>query len=124
LDIDRFKEVNDTLGHAGGDCALMEFSRRLRQCVRESDTVARLSGDEFAIVLEDIGQRDEAQGVAAKIIACMAMPFNIEGERRAITTSIGVALASPLENDPRSLLRAADAVLYRAKRAGRNRLES
>ena len=124
LDIDRFKEVNDTLGHAGGDCVLMEFSRRLRQCVRESDTVARLSGDEFAIVLEDVGQSEEAQGVAAKIIAFMAMPFNIEGERRVVTTSIGVALANPLEDDPRSLLQAADAALYRAKRAGRNRLGS
>jgi diguanylate cyclase (GGDEF)-like protein/PAS domain S-box-containing protein len=124
LDIDRFKEVNDTLGHAGGDCALVEFSRRLRQCVRESDTVARLSGDEFAIVLEDIGQPEEAQGVAAKIIDCMAIPFNIEGERRVVTTSIGVALSNPLEDDPRSLLRAADAALYRAKKAGRNRLES
>lgn len=124
LDIDRFKEVNDTLGHAGGDCALMEFSRRLRQCVRESDTVARLSGDEFAIVLENIGEPEETQGVAAKIIACMAMPFNIEGERRVITTSIGVAVANPVKDDPRSLLRAADAALYRAKRAGRNRLES
>lgn len=124
LDIDRFKEVNDTLGHAGGDCVLMEFSRRLRQCVRESDTVARLSGDEFAIVLEDIVQSEEVQGVASKIIAYMAMPFNIENERRVVTTSIGVALANPLEDDPRSLLRAADAALYRAKRAGRNRVES
>jgi diguanylate cyclase (GGDEF)-like protein len=124
LDIDRFKEVNDTLGHAGGDCALLEFSRRLRQCARESDTIARLSGDEFAIVLEDIGQPEEAQRVAAKIIASMAMPFNIEGARRVITTSIGVALANPSEDDPRSLLRAADAALYRAKKAGRNRLES
>jgi diguanylate cyclase (GGDEF)-like protein len=124
LDIDRFKEVNDTLGHAGGDCALIEFSRRLRQCVRESDTVARLSGDEFAIVLEDTGRPEGAQGVAAKIIACMNMPFNIEGEQRLVTTSIGVALANPLEDNPRSLLRAADAALYRAKRAGRNRLET
>jgi diguanylate cyclase (GGDEF)-like protein/PAS domain S-box-containing protein len=124
LDMDRFKEVNDTLGHAGGDCALIEFSWRLRQCVRESDTVARLSGDEFAIVLEDIGQPDEAQSVAAKIIASMSIPFNIEGARRVITTSIGVVLANPLEDDPCALLRAADAALYRAKKAGRNRLES
>jgi diguanylate cyclase (GGDEF)-like protein/PAS domain S-box-containing protein len=124
LDIDRFKEVNDTFGHAGGDCALMEFSRRLRQCVRESDIVARLSGDEFAIVLEDIGQPGEAQRVAAEIIAAMAMPFQIEGTPRVITTSIGMAFADPLEDDPRSLLRAADNALYRAKRAGRNRLES
>jgi diguanylate cyclase (GGDEF)-like protein len=124
LDIDRFKQVNDTLGHAGGDCALVEFSRRLRQCVRESDIVARLSGDEFAVVLEDIGQPEEAHRVASKIIASMAVPFNIEGARRMITTSIGVALAHPLEDDPRSLLRAADAALYRAKKAGRNRLET
>jgi diguanylate cyclase (GGDEF)-like protein len=124
LDIDRFKEVNDTLGHSGGDCALIEFSLRLRQCVRESDIVARLSGDEFVIVLENIGQPNEAQNVAAKIIASMRIPFDIEGVRRVITTSIGVVLANPLEDDPRVLLRAADAALYRAKKAGRNRLES
>lgn len=124
LDIDRFKEVNDTLGHSGGDCALIEFARRLRHCVRESDIVARLGGDEFVIVLEDLDQRAEAGSVAAKIVACMAIPFNIEGNRRIVTTSVGMIIANPLEDDPASLLRSADDALYRAKRAGRNRIES
>jgi diguanylate cyclase (GGDEF)-like protein/PAS domain S-box-containing protein len=124
LDIDRFKEVNDTLGHSGGDSALVEFSRRLRQCVRESDTVARLAGDEFVIALEDIDQPSGAEVVAAKIIASMAVPFHIDGVYRVITTSVGLVIARPLQDDPRSLLRAADEALYRAKRAGRNRIES
>jgi diguanylate cyclase (GGDEF)-like protein len=123
LDIDRFKEVNDTFGHSGGDSALVEFSRRLRQCVRESDVVARLAGDEFVIALEEIDQPSGAELVAAKIIASMAVPFNIEGHRRVVTTSLGLVIASPLKDDARSLLRAADEALYRAKRAGRNRVE-
>lgn len=124
LDIDRFKEVNDTLGHSGGDIALVEFSRRLRQCVRESDVVARLAGDEFVIALEDIDQPSGAEFVAAKIIASMANAFNIEGILRVVTTSVGLVIADPLVDDPRSLLRAADEALYRAKRAGRNRIET
>jgi diguanylate cyclase (GGDEF)-like protein len=124
LDIDRFKEVNDTLGHLGGDIALIEFSRRLRQCVRESDIVARLAGDEFVVVLEDLSHPAEARQVAAKIIASMAIPFSIEGTRRFVTTSVGMVIADPLKDDPRALLRAADEALYRAKRAGRNRVES
>ena len=124
LDIDRFKEVNDTLGHSGGDSALVEFSRRLRQCVRESDVVARLAGDEFVIALEDIDQPSGAELVAAKIIEAMKSPFHIDGIYRVITTSVGLVIARPLQDDPRSLLRAADEALYRAKRAGRNRIES
>lgn len=123
LDIDRFKEVNDTFGHSGGDNVLVEFSRRLRQCVRESDTVARLAGDEFVILLEGIDQSCDAERVGVKIIECMAVPFDIEGAPRLVTTSIGMVIANPLSDDTRSLLRAADEALYRAKRAGRNRVE-
>jgi diguanylate cyclase (GGDEF)-like protein len=123
LDIDKFKDVNDILGHAGGDSALVEFGRRLRQCVRESDMVARLAGDEFVIALEALDLPSEAEHVAEKIIASMEPPFNIEGIHRTVTTSIGMVIADPLLDDARSLLRSADEALYRAKRAGRNRVE-
>lgn len=123
LDIDKFKDVNDELGHAGGDCALVEFGRRLRICVRESDLVARLAGDEFVIALEALDDPAEAKRVADKIIGIMEAPFDIDGTRRMVTTSVGMVLARPSQDDARSLLRAADEALYRAKRAGRNRLE-
>jgi len=122
LDIDRFKEVNDTFGHSGGDAALIEFSRRLRQCVRESDIVARLAGDEFVIVLENLAHPSEAGNVAAKIIDSMTIPFSIEATRRIVTTSVGMVIADPLNDDARALLRAADEALYKAKRGGRNRV--
>lgn len=122
LDIDKFKEVNDQLGHAGGDSALIEFGRRLRLCVRESDVVARLSGDEFVIALEALDQPSEAERVATKIIASMETPFMIEGTLRLVTTSVGMVIANPLQDDARSLLRLADEALYCAKRAGRNRM--
>lgn len=121
LDIDRFKAINDKFGHFGGDAALVEFGRRLRRSVRESDMVGRLAGDEFVIVLDGSGHSGEAQHVAAKIIASMAEPFTIEGERWPVTTSIGVVAAESLDEDSRSLLRAADEALYLAKRSGRNK---
>jgi diguanylate cyclase (GGDEF)-like protein len=124
LDIDRFKEVNDTLGHAGGDAALVEFGRRLRQCVRECDLVARLAGDEFVIVLEGISKAEEAHQVAAKIIASMEKPFSIEGERWPVTTSVGVVVADATAADAKALLGAADQALYQAKRGGRNQVAS
>jgi diguanylate cyclase (GGDEF)-like protein len=122
LDIDRFKEVNDTLGHSGGDAALIEFSQRLRQCVRESDIVARLAGDEFVILLENLAHPSEAGNVAAKIIDSMTIPFSIEATRRIVTTSVGMVIADPLNDDARAVLRAADEALYKAKRGGRNRV--
>lgn len=121
LDIDRFKDVNDTLGHSGGDQALVEFGRRLLLCVRETDVVARLAGDEFVILLEGLSQPAEAERVAKKIIECMEIPFNIDGANWRLTTSIGVVVANTMTDDPSSLLRSADEALYAAKRAGRNR---
>jgi diguanylate cyclase (GGDEF)-like protein len=123
MDIDRFKHVNDTYGHAGGDAALIEFGARLRGSVRATDLVARLAGDEFVIALESLDHPAEAEQVAAKIIASMLRPFDIEGALLTITTSIGMVIADPQTDDSRTLLRAADTALYRAKRAGRNRLE-
>ncbi len=118
LDIDHFKSINDSLGHAGGDEALREFGRRLQSAVRETDLVARLAGDEFVIVLEGGEQPGCARAVADKIIEAMRAPFLIAGAPRAVSTSVGVSVSSS-EDDPDAILRRADEALYMAKRAGR-----
>jgi diguanylate cyclase (GGDEF)-like protein len=119
LDIDHFKVINDTLGHAGGDEALRQFGVRLQSCVRETDMVARLAGDEFVIVLEGIEQPEGAAIVAKKIIEAMRAPFIIQRAERAVSTSIGIAVSDVTEENADGLLQRADAALYRAKRAGR-----
>jgi diguanylate cyclase (GGDEF)-like protein/PAS domain S-box-containing protein len=120
LDIDHFKSINDTLGHAGGDEVLRQFGARLQTCVRETDLVARLAGDEFVIVLEGLDQPAGGERVAAKIIHAMSDPFDIEGQLRSITTSVGVAISDGHEDDPDALLKKADEALYLAKRSGKN----
>ena len=124
LDVDNFKDVNDTLGHAGGDAVLVEFSERLKSCVRQTDVVARLAGDEFVIVLEGIAQPAEAQRVAEKIVRAMEPDFQIGDVARRVTASIGVASADLDVDDADTLLHKADSALYRAKRAGRNQAAS
>jgi len=124
LDIDYFKEINDTCGHQGGDEVLREFARRLQACVRDTDTVARLAGDEFVIVLEGLSAVAEAQAVARKIIAAMQKPFDVCGMQCAVTASIGVAARRQEEEDAAALLGRADEALYRAKSAGRNTFET
>jgi diguanylate cyclase (GGDEF)-like protein/PAS domain S-box-containing protein len=124
LDIDNFKEINDSCGHQGGDQVLREFAQRLQACVRDTDTVARLAGDEFVIILEGLTVTEEAQGVARKIIAAMQNPFDICGRQRTVTTSIGVAVRRQDEDDAKDLLGRADEALYRAKSAGRNTFET
>lgn len=119
LDIDHFKTINDTLGHAGGDEALKQFAARLRDCVRETDLVARLAGDEFVVVLEGLGQPAAAHCIAAKIISAMKAPFLIAGTERAVSTSVGIAVADGEHDDIDSVLGKADAALYQAKREGR-----
>ncbi len=118
LDIDRFKLVNDTHGHAAGDAVLRAFGQRLCASVRETDLVARLGGDEFAILLED-QDVDAAQTVARKIIAAMAPPVATAGLDIPVATSIGIAWTTSAD-DAAGLLARADAALYAAKRAGRN----
>lgn len=120
LDIDHFKTINDTYGHQAGDEALIEFSRRLGASVRKTDIVARLSGDEFVIILEEMKSDDEAEIVARKVISAMQTEFLISGRQYQVTTSIGIAILHDDDADAQALLRRADQALYRAKSGGRN----
>src|SRR5207244_6932266 len=120
VDLDHFKNINDTLGHEAGDELLLEMSRRLRDCVREDDTVARLGGDEFTIVLADLRQPEDAVGVASKIIRAVQQPMSIGGTAIEVSASIGIALYPEDGMDPETLLRNADSAMYRAKESGRN----
>jgi diguanylate cyclase (GGDEF)-like protein/PAS domain S-box-containing protein len=121
LDIDYFKSINDSLGHAAGDAVLKEFGRRLKESVRETDMAARYAGDEFVILLEGIAGADEAQLVAAKVLAAMRPAFVLSSRTLQVTTSIGIALSEEGEDDFASLLACADSALYAAKKDGRNR---
>lgn len=120
LDIDRFKDINDELSHRGGDQVLKQFSRRLKSCIRQTDTVARLAGDEFVIILEGLHAADEVRTVAGKIIQVMEPDFDALGTARKVTTSIGIAIRRDGETDAAALLHRADEALYLAKAAGRN----
>ncbi|MDQ1833786.1 sensor domain-containing diguanylate cyclase [Massilia scottii] len=121
LDLDKFKSINDSFGHSGGDTVLVEFGRRLSACVRQSDTVGRLAGDEFVILLEGLQNVSECAVVARKIIKVMEKPFDIDGVARIVSTSIGVATAENGRAGVDTLLKHADDALYRAKDSGRNR---
>jgi diguanylate cyclase (GGDEF)-like protein/PAS domain S-box-containing protein len=121
LDLDRFKQVNDTLGHPAGDTLLIEVAMRLKSLLRETDVLARLGGDEFAIIQAgEANQREAARSLAERIIAMLGKPFAIEGADISIGTSIGIALAPEHGAASDSLLKMADLALYRAKSAGRN----
>ena len=120
LDIDHFKQINDTYGHATGDGVLVEFARRLGTCVRSTDTVARLAGDEFVIILEGLHSAAEPQLVAKKITDAMQLPCIVDGREIAATSSIGVAYGHTFNLTAADLLGLADKSLYAAKRAGRN----
>lgn len=120
LDLDRFKQVNDTFGHDTGDLLLREVANRLRTCVRDSDSVARLAGDEFTLLLPGAHTREDAAVVAQKIIEAMTPPVDIAGHALLTSPSIGIAFYPQDGNDEPSLLRAADQAMYTAKAAGRN----
>ena len=118
LDLDRFKEVNDTLGHPIGDALLKSVTQRLRDCVRETDTVARLGGDEFAVVQSVLDEATETAALAQRIQQAIAAPFDLDGHHVVIGTSIGIAVAPADGVDPDQLLKNADLALYRAKDEG------
>lgn len=120
VDLDRFKAVNDSFGHSAGDKLLASVAARLRESVRGGDTVGRLSGDEFAVVLSSLSQADDAGLVAQKVVAAMARPFEIDGHQPYVTASVGIALYPGDGAEPDELVRNADTAMYRAKQQGRN----
>ncbi|WBL82703.1 EAL domain-containing protein [Bradyrhizobium xenonodulans] len=121
LDLDRFKNVNDSLGHGAGDALLRQVALRLRSALRDTDVLARLGGDEFAIIQEACDdQRSSATELAARIAKLVAEPFLLPGHRVEIGTSIGIAIAPDHGSDQEQLLKKADLALYRSKSAGRN----
>ena len=122
LDLDRFKEINDTLGHDAGDELLKVVAERLEICVRGGDTVSRLGGDEFVIILSEITQQQDAALVAEKILEVLNQPITIQRHELRITTSIGIAIYSvDSADDAMKLMKKADIAMYKAKEAGRNR---
>jgi diguanylate cyclase (GGDEF)-like protein len=122
IDVDRFKQINDSLGHLTGDLVLQEVAQRLGKAVREPDVVARLSGDEFAILLEHVQIPETATKVASRIISLMQRPIDVSGQSLQVGTSIGMAIGNPRYANVDEVLRDADAALYKAKSTGRNRL--
>lgn len=120
VDLDRFKEVNDTLGHAAGDELLVEAARRLVSCVRESDTVARLGGDEFAILLSEMAETGEAEQIARRAVSLLNEPYYLDVGTARISGCVGIALYPQHGEDCDRLRRNADIALYAAKDSGRN----
>jgi diguanylate cyclase (GGDEF)-like protein/PAS domain S-box-containing protein len=120
IDLDGFKQVNDTLGHAAGDILLQQTAARLSECVRASDTVARLAGDEFTIIMQGIRGHEDAAAIAAKILDALGQSFNLEGERAEVHGSIGVAIFPDHANDGAKLIKLADEAMYSVKRKGKN----
>lgn len=120
LDLDRFKVINDTLGHAVGDLLLRGVAQRLQGCLRESDTISRWGGDEFTILLPSLHQIEEATTIAQRILAVMKPDFALEEHTLHISTSVGIAIYPSDGQDAETLLKNADAALYRAKESGRN----
>jgi diguanylate cyclase (GGDEF)-like protein len=120
LDLDRFKQINDTLGHEAGDRLLQEFAIRLKACVRESDTIARLGGDEFVVLLPDLTDNQYAATVAQKILAVAAQPFMLIGQEFRVTASIGISIHPHDGLDEQTLTKNADIAMYQAKTEGKN----
>jgi len=122
LDCDRFKHINDSLGHAIGDQVLRSVAKRLTTCVRESDTVSRHGGDEFLILLSELDQPEDAEAIAQKIVTSIAEPHLIAGHELQLTASVGIALYPEDGQDAQSLIMRADTAMYYAKNTGRNRV--
>jgi diguanylate cyclase (GGDEF)-like protein/PAS domain S-box-containing protein len=123
IDLDRFKVINDTLGHGAGDKLIVAVAQRVSDTVRSGDTVGRLGGDEFALILQNLGRGQDAGVVAHKVIQVLAEPFDVEGHEIFVTASIGITLY-PIDSEiPEALLKNADSAMYRAKQLGRNNFQ-
>jgi len=120
LDLDRFKTINDTLGHASGDQLLQQVAHRLAKCLKPSDTIARWGGDEFTLILPQVRSAHDATEIAKRIIKALKTPFEFHGQEIHVTTSIGIALAPYDGEDAETLLKNADMAMYRAKQQGKN----
>jgi diguanylate cyclase (GGDEF)-like protein/PAS domain S-box-containing protein len=120
IDLDRFKVINDTLGHDAGDKLLKELALRLRDCLREGDTIARQGGDEFVVLIEDVTDPDQVSGVAQKILETVARPYMLDGQEYHVTASIGISVYPADGHDLQTLLKNADSAMYRAKEQGTN----
>ena len=120
VDLDDFKPINDTLGHAVGDQVLIEVAKRLRAALRQADTVARLGGDEFVLLLTNIVDKGQVIDVAERLLPALAKPYCIAGHELYLTASVGIAMSQPDTPQPQSLIQQADMAMYKAKQQGRN----
>jgi diguanylate cyclase (GGDEF)-like protein len=120
IDLDGFKLINDTLGHDSGDILLREVADRIMSCVRESDTVARMGGDEFTVILMNIRPPLSSEYVARKIIDALTLPFMLNGKESCITASVGIAIYPDNGDSASALVKLADAAMYLAKNSGKN----
>ena len=123
IDLDRFKAVNDTLGHTVGDRLLQVVAKRLREVLRSDDTIARLGGDEFAVILPEVGRAEAAGSVARKMVAALREPVRVDGHELHVTASIGISMYPADGEDVVTLIKHADAALYRSKELGRNTVQ-
>jgi len=121
MDLDRFKEINDTLGHPTGDLLLQEASRRLRSCIRDSDVLARMGGDEFTLILLDVTGINDVAYIAEKIIRSLNKPFCLQGNTCSVGASIGISMYPTDGQSAEELIKCADTAMYRAKETGRNK---
>ncbi len=123
LDLDRFKQINDALGHEAGDQLLQEVARRIQECVRDNDTVARLGGDEFVVLLQQIDDRKVAAAAAQKMLTAIARPFSLIGQEFRVTASIGISVYPHDGLDEQTLTKNADVAMYHAKEGGKNNFQ-
>lgn len=123
LDLDRFKSINDSLGHAAGDSLLQSVADRLKLCIREMDSICRQGGDEFMVLLPGIEKREDVAAIAQKILAAMSDPHHIEGRNLVVSFSIGISIYPADADTPEALIQNADAAMYHAKEHGRNNFQ-